>query len=176
MSEDSARLDFSGARLRLRERLAEPPPSRIQLLAGPRQVGKTTLLLEIAEREGDAAIYAAADSPEASLPGFWQRLWSEAEHRASHKQRVVLLLDEVHLLPDWAARLKGEWDRIRRRKLPIHIVATGSSALRLAAGSRESLAGRFERTTLTHWSASSLSDVFSVPLEQAPELVVRQGS
>jgi predicted AAA+ superfamily ATPase len=90
---DSVRLDFSSARVRLAERLAETPPGRIQLLAGPRQVGKTTLLLEIAQREGDAAIYTAADSPESSVPGFWERLWSDAENRASQQKRVVLLLD-----------------------------------------------------------------------------------
>jgi predicted AAA+ superfamily ATPase len=46
-------------RERLLERLREPAPSRIQLLTGPRQVGKTTLLLEIAKVFGDAAVYAA---------------------------------------------------------------------------------------------------------------------
>jgi predicted AAA+ superfamily ATPase len=79
-------------------------------------------------------------------------------------------------LNDWAGRLKAEWDRIRRRKRPVHVVATGSSALRLAAGSRESLAGRFERITLTHWSASSLAEVFRVSQLEASELLVRMGS
>ncbi len=169
-------LDFASASDVLRRRLAEPAPARIQLLAGPRQVGKTTLLLQIVEREGDAAIYVAADSPEASVPGFWERLWSEAERRATFRKRAVILLDEVHLLQNWAQRLKGEWDRARRQKLPIHIVATGSSALRLSAGSRESLAGRFERTTLTHWSASSLVEVFQVPSDEAPGVIVQHGA
>ena len=88
----------------------------------------------------------------------------------------MLLLDEAHLLHDWAARLKGAWDRLRRRKLPVHVVATGSSALRLAAGSRETLAGRFERITLTHWSASSLAEVFGLARGEAAELLVRWGS
>ena len=76
--------------------------------------------------------------------------------------RAVVLLDEAHLLHGWAAHLKGIWDRFRRKKTPVHIVATGSSALHLAAGSRESLAGRFERITLTHWSAASIAQVFGV--------------
>jgi uncharacterized protein len=169
-------LGFQEARDLLVQRLAEPAPSRIQLLAGPRQVGKTTLLLEIAERHGKAAIYAAADGPEAALPGFWERLWVRAEQTAAAAGRALVLLDEAHLLHDWAGRLKGEWDRLRRRRLPIHVVATGSSALRLAAGSRESLAGRFERITLTHWSASSLAAAFRLPRKQAPDLLVRMGS
>ncbi|HEX7478566.1 MAG TPA: DUF4143 domain-containing protein, partial [Polyangiales bacterium] len=90
--------------------------------------------------------------------------------------RAVVLLDEAHLLHDWAARLKGFWDGFQRKKTPIHLVATGSSALHLAVGSRESLAGRFERLTLTHWSASSVAEVFDMKPTQAAELVVRMGS
>jgi predicted AAA+ superfamily ATPase len=176
MTSDSFRLSFHEARQLLARRLAEPAPGRIQLLAGPRQVGKTTLLLELAEQHGKAAIYAAADGPEAALPGFWERLWVRAEEAARAEGRAFVLLDEVHLLQDWAGHLKGEWDRLRRRKVSVHVVATGSSALRLAAGSRESLAGRFERITLTHWSAASLSEVFGVLGPQAAELLVKMGS
>jgi predicted AAA+ superfamily ATPase len=176
MTSDGFRLSFHEARQLLARRLAEPAPGRIQLLAGPRQVGKTTLLLELAEQHGKAAIYAAADGPEAALPGFWERLWVRAEEAARAEGRAFVLLDEVHLLQDWAGHLKGEWDRLRRRKVSVHVVATGSSALRLAAGSRESLAGRFERITLTHWSAASLSEVFGVLGPQAAELLVKMGS
>lgn len=175
MSSEDFRLSFHEAREVLIRRLDERPPTRIQLLAGPRQVGKTTLLLEIAERHGSAAIYAAADGPEAALPGFWERLWSRAEDAAAAQGHAMVLLDEAHLLQDWAGHLKGEWDRIRRRKLPIHVVATGSSALRLAAGSSESLAGRFERITLPHWSATSLAEVFGVKPPEAAELLVEMG-
>jgi uncharacterized protein len=176
MSAEGYRLSFREARELLLRRLAEPAPGRIQLVAGPRQVGKTTLLLELAEQHGSTAIYAAADGPEAAVPGFWERLWIRAEATARAEGRALVLLDEAHLLPDWAGRLKGEWDRVRRRKRPVHVVATGSSALQLAAGSRESLAGRFERITLTHWSASSLAEVFGLTAEEAPDLLVRMGS
>jgi hypothetical protein len=139
-------------------------------------VGKTTLLLALAADIGHAAVYAACDSPEASLPGFWERLWQQAEAVAVAHGRAVVLLDEAHLLPSWAARLKGEWDRLRRRRLGVHVVATGSSALRLAAGSRESLAGRFERLTLAHWSAASVAAEFGLDPLSAAEMVVRLGS
>jgi uncharacterized protein len=176
MSLDDYRLSFGEAREVLARRLAEPAPGRLQLLAGPRQVGKTTLLLEVAERHAQTAIYVAADGPEAALPGFWERLWVRAQETARSEGRAVVLLDEAHLLHDWAGALKGEWDRLRRKRLPIHIVATGSSALRLGHGSRESLAGRFERITLTHWSASSLASVFGVAPAEACELLVKMGS
>jgi predicted AAA+ superfamily ATPase len=133
------------------------------------------LLLELAERLGPAGLYAAADSPEASVPGFWERLWARAE-AATARGQVALFIDEAHLVPDWAARLKGEWDRLRRRRIPVHIVATGSSALRLGHGSRESLAGRFERLTLTHWSASSVAEVFGLSPAAAADVAVRVGT
>lgn len=176
MPTSDFRLSYQECRDLLARRLAEPAPGRIQLLAGPRQVGKTTLLLEVAEQAGNEAVYAAADAPEATLPGFWERLLARAEETAAAQGRAILLLDEAHLLHGWAARLKGIWDRFRRKKTPVHIVATGSSALHIAAGSRESLAGRFERLTLTHWSARSIARAFGLPEEEAADLVVRMGS
>jgi hypothetical protein len=163
-------------RERLLGRLAEEAPGRLQLLTGPRQVGKTTLLLGIAEDLGPVARYAACDGPEASLPGWWEGLWTSAEETVRDRGRAVLLLDEIHAVPDWASHLKGAWDRLRRRRLPVHVVATGSSALRVAAGSRESLAGRFERTTLGHWGARDLVDAFGLGREAAADLIVRRGA
>lgn len=175
MSSEPYRLSYRECRDLLAARLAEPAPGRIQLVSGPRQVGKTTLLLELADRFGKDAIYVAADSPEAALPGFWERLWLRAEDTAA-RGRALVMLDEAHALAGWSGRLKVEWDRARRRKIPINIVATGSSALRLTAGSRESLAGRFERLTLTHWSASSLAEIFDIPGREAVDVLIRSGA
>src|SRR5712691_11221426 len=97
MSAEAFRLSYSECRELLAARLAEPAPARIQLLSGPRQVGKTTLLLELADRLGKSAIYVAADSPEAALPGFWERIWFRAEEAAARGGAVVMV-DEAHLL------------------------------------------------------------------------------
>ena len=176
MTESAFRVTVPQCRQLLADRLAEPAPGRIQLLTGPRQVGKTTLLLEIADRHGDAAVYAALDGPEAALPGFWERLWARAEERAADRTGGILLLDEIHHVPDWSRRLKGEWDRLRRKKIPLHVIATGSSALHLGHGSRESLAGRFERLTLVHWPAAAVATAFDLRPEDAANLVVRMGA
>lgn len=79
-------------------------------------------------------------------------------------------------MSDWAAQRKSAWDRLRRRKIPIHIVVTGSCALSLTWGSRESLAGRFERITLSHWGAGALAAVFGIEPLAAVDQFVRQGS
>jgi hypothetical protein len=167
--------DYAHCRQELAGRLREAAPGRIQILTGPRQVGKTTLLLELAEQFGDQALYAAGDDPNAALPGFWERCWAETERRAK-RGTALLLLDEVHQISDWAAKLKGNWDRIRRKHIPIHVIATGSSALRVATGSRESLAGRFEHLTLSHWSAASLASAFQLSAQDAVLGLVRFGS
>ena len=175
MTDSVTATDPGEIRAWLMQRLNEPAPSRIQLVTGPRQVGKTTLLLELAAHYGDRGLYAAADAPEAGVPAYWERFWAAAEAKAQDGTTVILL-DEIHLLPRWAASLKGYWDRFRRRQLPIHIVATGSSALRVTAGSRESLAGRFERIVFAHWSAGGLAKAFHIPPADAARQAVLFGT
>ena len=175
MTDRLSASDPDDIRAWLLERLDEPAPGRIQLLTGPRQVGKTTLLLDLAARYGDRALYAAADAPEAGVPGYWERFWAHAEAKARNGKSVVFL-DEIHLVPNWSASLKAYWDRFRRRHLPVHIVATGSSALRVTAGSRESLAGRFERMVFAHWTAGALAKTFNISIADAARHAVLFGT
>ncbi|GMU57417.1 MAG: hypothetical protein AMXMBFR33_65630 [Candidatus Xenobia bacterium] len=58
---------LSACRRELLKRLRESAPGRIQMLVGPRQVGKTTLLLDLVSRLGPTAFYASADEPAAAL-------------------------------------------------------------------------------------------------------------
>lgn len=165
---------YYGTGAELRRRLLEPAPGRLQLLTGPRQVGKTTLLLELAREWGERALYLAADALEAALPGWWELQWQHAA-RLAGRRPALLLIDEIQYLPDWSRRLKAEMDRVYRERLRLHLVATGSAALKLGVGSRETMAGRFERLTLTHWSAQDLAQGFGISEEAAVEVVVRFG-
>ncbi len=158
---------YSAVREVLLGRLAERPPRKVQLLSGPRQVGKTHLLLEVAERFREGAVYAAADAPAAALAGWWETQWAEAARVAKRRGRAVLLLDEIHYLAAWERRLKAEHDRIVRESLPIHVVATGSSSLRLGRGSRETMAGRFELLRLLHWPPAELVRQHRLPPDDA---------
>lgn len=172
---DTVRLDPVNGLEVLLSRLGEPAPGRLQLIAGPRQVGKTHLLLQAADALGARATYAACDGPEAVLPGWWEQLWQRAEAESVSGSHV-LLLDEVHVLPQWSARLKGQWDRVRRKRVPLHVLATGSSALHLGRGSRETLAGRFERMVYPHWSVRSLATVFGMNGPDAARHSLRWGT
>lgn len=166
---------FSAILQELRKRLAEPPPGRVQILVGPRQVGKTTLLLELGKGLGSGVVYVAADSPEASLPGWWELLWQRVEG-ISKGGLAVLLLDEAPYLPNWSRLLKAKIDQVFREKLSIHVVVTGSSALHLGRGTGETMAGRFERLNLTHWPASELAGTFGLDLAETVGRVVVRGS
>jgi predicted AAA+ superfamily ATPase len=167
-------LGYYAVAAELRRRLAEPAPGRVQLLSGPRQTGKTTLLLEIAREWGARALYLPADAPEAAAPGWWELQWQRAARTACEGTALVLL-DEVHYLPDWARLLKAEVDRVSREGVPIHVVATGSAALGIGASSRETMAGRFERLALSHWPARDLARAFGLTQDEAVDAVVRFG-
>lgn len=178
MVESRYRLDSRECRDTLIARLAEPAPGTIQLVEGPRQVGKTTLLVELAESFGERALYASADEPEAASVGWWERTWHDAEIRAAstRDRPAVLFLDEIPRIHQWPVRLKGAWDRLKRKRIPLHVVATGSSSLKLGKGSSDSLAGRFERLTLAHWTASGLAGAFRLSRERAIDTLLARGT
>ncbi|MHB9038444.1 MAG: ATP-binding protein [Armatimonadota bacterium] len=159
----------------LEKRLEESAPSRVQFLTGPRQVGKTSILLDISRRWNDSAIYLAADAPEAALPGWWEIQWRRAVELA-RARKAVLLLDEIQYLPNWSRLLKAAIDQVFREKLPMHIVATGSAALELGSGARETMAGRYERLVIRQWSARDLAEAFSLTESEAVDCFVRFGS
>lgn len=166
---------FGAVRDALRERLSEDAPGYVQVLTGPRQVGKTTILHELERDRRWSAIYAAADAPAAALPYWWERLLDEMR-RAAGSRKVVLLVDEVQYLPDWGRRIKAAYDEFKRQALPVRMVVSGSSALQLGKGSRESMAGRFERLHLAHWSAADLVREFRLTPDEAVKLYVTRGA
>ena len=168
--------DYREIRDELLKRLREAAPGRIQILSGPRQVGKTTLLMEIAKEFGERATYVSADSTEAQMAGWWEQVVRTAGERALNDRGGLLLVDEIPYMPDWARRLKSEADRIIRAKTPLHIVASGSSAIHLGKGSRETMAGRFERLRLFHWPPAELMRCFHLQPDEAVNQFIKSGS
>ena len=159
----------------IKRRLQEPAPAKMQLLTGPRQVGKTTTLGRLEEYFGARSYFISADSPEAARGEFWAKLEAKCEELDKGDSPGIILLDEAQYLNDWVAKLKGLWDLVLRRKWQIHLVATGSSSLQLHSGSKESLAGRFERVTLTHWAPKALAHIFELNDSDAIQTYIQQG-
>jgi predicted AAA+ superfamily ATPase len=158
----------------LQQRVMETPPSRIQFLVGPRQVGKTTLLLALEERLAGRSLYASADAPEAALASWGERIWIRAAELAA-RGPAVLLLDEIQYLPEWSRWLKARFDLAKKERIALHMIASGSSSLHVGHGAKETMAGRFERHVLTHWPAADLAGLLDVPASLAPERIVTHG-
>ena len=140
-------------------------PARLQIVIGPRQVGKTTAALAVVDRWSGPTRYAAAD--EVLPPGpEWIRTQWELARRDAKKGPSLLVLDEVQKVPGWSEVIKGLWDADRRTRAPVSVILLGSSALLLGSGATESLAGRFQLHRCTHWTWPECRDAFGWNLEQ----------
>jgi len=148
----------------LAARLNEPRRF-IQVLAGPRQVGKSTLVQQVAERLNVPVRYAGADEPMLRGAEWIDQQW-EAARLTLGSAGAVLVLDEIHKIPGWSEAVKRLWDEDTRAKRPLRVVLLGSAPLLIAQGLTESLAGRFEVIFLPHWSYAEMRAAFGWSLEE----------
>mgnify|MGYP001336248543 CR=1 FL=1 len=149
----------------LARRLAEPRRF-IQAVAGPRQVGKSTLVGRVLQDTGAAQRYASADDPALKDAAWIEQQWEAARQLAHSGGGAVLALDEVQKVPGWSEAVKRLWDEDTRRRVPLKAVLLGSAPLLMARGLTESLAGRFELLHLPHWSYAEMRDAFGWTVEQ----------
>ena len=157
------RLQYSEIQSRINE-----PRSKIQVIVGPRQVGKSTLIGQILEEcQFGYGSYSADDIVNADanwLVQVWetQRLKMEAAGEAKR----LLVVDEIQKITNWSETVKAEWDRDTREKRELIVVLLGSSRMLIEKGLTESLAGRFELIRLTHWTFNEMRDCFGWNLPQ----------
>lgn len=138
----------------------------IQVLGGPRQVGKTTLVQQVIESLKVPSIYASADEPTLQNHTWIQQQWDLARISAKQHKDTILLLDEIQKIPDWSEIVKKLWDEDTRHKIPLKVILLGSAPLLIQKGLAESLAGRFELIPVTHWSYPEMKKAFNWSLEQ----------
>lgn len=137
--------------------IREDLDTRIVLLKGPRQVGKTTLFKRLFERHD----YLSHDL---------------AEHRVAIRERSwdrnaeLVILDELHKIRSWKSWLKGVWDVEGPRP---RLLVTGSARLDLARRVGDSLAGRFFQHRLHPFDLKELRG--QVPTEEAFETLMAVG-
>jgi len=147
--------------LELARRLAEPRRF-IQVVAGPRQAGKTTLVQQLIGEMGRPVRYASADEPTLRGPEWIEQQWQIARREAllASELGAILVLDEVQKIPNWSETAKRLWDEDTRTRLPLHVIVLGSAPLLIARGLTESLAGRFETLHVPHWSFGEMNAAF----------------
>lgn len=175
--------------LTLRQRLSEPPTFMI-VVAGPRQVGKSTLVRQVLA--GRPAMFVAVDQPlvepvdpfgATTQPSFSSQLipgaiptaewlvrqWTQARSSAKalpEGQTYVLAIDEIQKIPRWSEVVKGLWDADRAEGLSMHVILLGSSPWLMQKGLTESLAGRYEPIRMSHWSYPEMQEAFDFSLDE----------
>ncbi len=149
------------------DRLQEPRRF-IQVLSGPRQSGKTTLLGQVLEDLPIPSRYASADASEAHGPAWLEQQWNAArrELAASPARGLVLAIDEIQKVPLWSETVKKLWDEDARGGSALKVVLLGSSSLLLQRGWAESLTGRFEILRLMHWTYAEMREAFGFDLDK----------
>lgn len=147
------------------QRLREPRRF-IQVLAGPRQVGKTTLAQQAMTELSLPSHYASADDTSTSSSIWLEQQWDIGRIRARQDGGALLVLDEIQKIPRWSEAVKRLWEEDGRSGVDLKVLLLGSSQLLLAQGLTESLAGRFEVVPVRHWSFVEMKDAFGFSLEQ----------
>ncbi len=140
----------------------------IHVLAGPRQVGKTTVINQVLKEINIPSAYFSADDSTQTGKLWIQMNWEAARIKVKTEKLndFILVFDEIQKIPDWTEMIKRLWDEDSLSKMPIKVVLLGSSTLLIQQGLTESLAGRFEITRLTHWSYPEMEQAFSFSVEQ----------
>jgi len=150
----------------LLKRLREPRRF-LQVLAGARQAGKTTLVRQVLDNFPGQGHYATADEPTLKDRDWIEQQWETGRLLAGKKGKpAVLVLDEIQKIPGWSETVKRLWDADTFNKLPLRVVILGSAPLLVQSGLSESLAGRFEIIRVPHWSFSEMQEAFDWSLDQ----------
>jgi len=151
----------------IEKRLVEPRRF-IQVLAGPRQVGKTTLARQLMASLSHAMHFASADALAAEDRQWIRQQWDAARFRLSQNESAegLLILDEVQKVPDWSEVVKSLWDEDTNNGFPLKVMILGSSPLLVQRGLTESLAGRFEIIPVRHWLFKEMQDAFGMSLDE----------
>lgn len=150
----------------LAARLTEPRRF-LQVVAGARQVGKSTLVGQVLSRLDVPSVFVSADEPTLGDTAWLAAQWERGRLAAGDAGRTgaVLVLDEVQKIPRWSETVKRLWDEDSRARRPLKVVLLGSAPLLMQHGLTESLAGRFEVVHLPHWSFAEMRAAFGFSLE-----------
>jgi uncharacterized protein len=118
----------------------------LQVVTGPRQIGKTTGLEQIVAQWHGTSIMVTADELRAPNRDWIDLQWQRARQLGPG---TLLVIDEVQKIPQWSSSIKYLFDQDRRA---LKVVLLGSASLTMQQGLKESLAGRYEILHAHHWN------------------------
>ena len=140
----------------------------IQVVAGPRQVGKTTMVKQVLKEIAVPSLFFNADGVAPDDNAWIAARWEDAraQMRFGQNQEFLLVFDEIHKINNWSEQVKKEWDADSFNDVNMKVVLLGSSRLLLKKGLTESLAGRFELLPMSHWSYQEMHEAFGFDINQ----------
>lgn len=140
----------------------QEPRKFIQVILGPRQVGKTTLVNQLVQQYPFGSYVVSADALGAYNTYWLEQQWEIARMKLKQTagKEFLLVVDEIQKIDNWSEIIKSLWDDDTRNNIPLKVVVLGSSRLLIQRGLTESLAGRFETTFMSHWSYSEMQAAF----------------
>lgn len=140
----------------------------VQVVFGPRQVGKTTMIGQILKELATPSHYVSADGVSSGQQVWISQQWEIARLlvKQSGKNEGLLVFDEIQKLENWSEAVKREWDMDTMNGLALKVVLLGSSRILLQRGLTESLAGRYETIYMGHWSYIEMQEAFGYDEDQ----------
>lgn len=140
----------------------------IQVLLGPRQVGKTTIIKQLIKKLTIPYLYVTADETQENNVNWIEQQWQSLRLRmnANDWKEAILIIDEIQRITEWSTMVKKLWDEDTMNDTPIKVILLGSARIVLQKGLNESLAGRFEEIRVPRWSFSEMRDAFGFSVEQ----------
>lgn len=144
------------------------PRRFIQVIAGPRQVGKSTMVHQVLSQVKIPYLSENADAVDAADSDWIRRVWDTARSKmlVHNLSEYLLVIDEVQKIHNWSEVVKREWDADCLNGVNMKVILLGSSRLMLRKGLSESLAGRFEIIRMSHWNYQEMRDAFGFTLDQ----------
>ncbi len=144
------------------------PRKFIQVLIGPRQVGKTTMASQMLKKINIPYIFESADAITAGNVDWIEQIWESArlKFKSQTAKGFLLVIDEIQKIRNWSETVKRLWDQDTLNETEIKLVLLGSSRLLMQEGLTESLAGRFETIYLGHWSFGEMEEAFNWNADQ----------
>lgn len=151
----------------IKERLEEPRKF-IQIVTGPRQVGKTTMVKQVLKSCTSPWLMYSADDVPVTKREWISDCWESARTKLHTESldSMILVIDEVQKIAGWSEVVKKKWDEDTFNDTPLKVLLLGSSRVLLERGLADSLAGRFETIKVPHWSYGEMHEAFGFSLEQ----------
>lgn len=146
-------------------RMSEFENPLLQVVVGPRQTGKSTMVAQALKYQQCENVYVSADDPIEPSASWLTAEWQQARNMTRGKNPVILVIDEIQKVKGWSRAVKSLWDEDRRADSKLKVVLSGSSSLLLHKGLEDSLMGRFELIRSPHWSYRECRDAFGFSLE-----------